>query len=155
MRHLTGAVKALKAPSQRPVLPPDRVGAALADLCETTEAATGVACALVVTGDPAVLGAEAATHLVRIAQEAVANALKHAAPRRINVRFHVGDGEGLLLVVDDGPGFSEAAADARGGLGLRSMRLHAAYVGGTLTVTRREGAGAAVECRFPLPGAEA
>ncbi|MFP5379159.1 MAG: sensor histidine kinase, partial [Vicinamibacteria bacterium] len=75
---------------------------------------------------------EVAHEVVRIAQEALANALRHAAATAITVRLSADD-EGLRLhVTDDGRGFDAEATTA--GFGLRVMQERATRIGGSLTL---------------------
>jgi signal transduction histidine kinase len=91
--------------------------------------------------------------VLRVAQEALHNALRHARASRIDVSLHAArtdrPGSGVRLVVrDDGGGFDPEAA-ARG-LGLVSMRERADSVGGRLTVsTQVGGRGTVVELEVP------
>ena len=71
-----------------------------------------------------------AGHLYRIAQEAVNNALKHAAPSEIRIGLEQRDGELVLEVDDDGEGFAESALP-NDGIGLRVMRYASELIGGT------------------------
>lgn len=105
-------------------------------------------------------GAQAATHLYRIAQEAVGNAIRHGRARHVRVqlgRNEAKEGGGILCVHDDGTGFDErrAADHARrhqegGGLGLHMMRYRAHHLGGTLSVRPAGDSGTSVCCTFPL-----
>ena len=90
--------------------------------------------------------------VLRVAQEALHNALRHAGASRIDVALHaVAAGPcagGVRLVVrDDGKGFDQEAAGR--GLGLVSMRERADSVGGRLTVSTRPGRGTAIELEVP------
>lgn len=88
-----------------------------------------------------------ATQLFRIAQEALANALKHARPSEIRVRFScAAGGEAVLSVVDDGVGRAGAKA-SKGGLGLGIMAHRAHTIGGELLVEDEPGGGTRVSCR--------
>lgn len=84
--------------------------------------------------------------LVHIGREAVANAVKHAAPLAIGVALEHAD-EWRLLVRDDGCGFD--ASDTGGGFGLGSMMRHAHALGGSLRVSSAAGAGTTVEAILP------
>jgi len=87
-------------------------------------------------------------HLFRIAQEAVQNALKHAAARYIDIGLAV-DGEELqLTVADDGSGMAEPPAGA-GGHGMYSMRFRCNAIGGRLFVGPRPQGGTLVACSVP------
>ncbi|MCU0757817.1 MAG: hypothetical protein MUF07_01275 [Steroidobacteraceae bacterium] len=84
----------------------------------------------------------------RIAQEALANALRHARAQRIAIELQGDAATGLQLVVqDDGASFD--VATARPGLGLRTMQYRAARAGGTLQVEARAPRGTRVTCRVP------
>jgi signal transduction histidine kinase len=73
--------------------------------------------------------------LFRIAQEALNNALKHAAPQRIGVTLDLCDNRARLSVADDGIGFDPASPQATSKrLGLTSMRERAEALGGTLRI---------------------
>ena len=104
----------------------------------------GMDCAITVRveGRPRRLAPALENNLLRIGQEAVSNALKHARPRLIELEFFFAP-EGVRLVVsDDGPGFDPAAAEpASSHFGLRGMRERMAKINGTLNVGRREGGG--------------
>jgi signal transduction histidine kinase len=79
--------------------------------------------------------------ILRIAQEAIQNALRHARADRIAVRL----GAGVLEVEDDGIGFDPKAAAARSRrLGLTSMEERARRIGGTLEIRSAPGAGTTV-----------
>jgi signal transduction histidine kinase len=92
--------------------------------------------------------------VLRIAQEAVTNALRHAAAGRVRVTLGPGatDSHGALVlrVSDDGRGFDPQARGLRARrLGLTSMHERAASLGGALTVTSAPGEGTTVELRVP------
>ena len=76
-----------------------------------------------------------ATQVLRIAQEALGNALRHSAAKRIAVKLGGDDERLFLTVTDDGCGFDPAGPEVRGQrLGLTSMEERATELGGTLTV---------------------
>jgi signal transduction histidine kinase len=90
--------------------------------------------------------------VLRVTQEALHNAARHARARTVTVTL-AGDGAGgaRLEVTDDGAGFDVAAALRAGGsLGLRSMRERAGSVRGTATVVSAPGKGTMV--RLEVPG---
>src|SRR3954465_3660533 len=96
-------------------------------------------------GNPPPLRAEQAAQVFRIAQEALQNALRHAAAEHIEVRLEDGSGLLVLSVADDGRGFDPAARGVRGRrLGLTSMEERAAELGGTLAIDSAEGEGTRV-----------
>jgi signal transduction histidine kinase len=86
--------------------------------------------------------------VLRIAQEAVSNALRHAGASRVTV--DVGPPPVVLRVRDDGRGFDPDARAVRSRrLGLTSMHERAASLGGALAVTSARGQGTTVELRLP------
>jgi nitrate/nitrite-specific signal transduction histidine kinase len=90
--------------------------------------------------------------LYRIAQEALNNALKHAAASNVVVRLTTEDGRTVLEVEDDGRGFIPDTADGRGGMGLGSMRERAEQLGGLLAVLSTPGQGTTVRATVPTSG---
>jgi signal transduction histidine kinase len=86
--------------------------------------------------------------ILRIAQEALQNALKHAHAARIAVRLRADGGLLLLEVEDDGVGFDPNAPGTRSRqLGLTSMEERAHRLGGTLEIRSVRGAGTTVRLR--------
>jgi signal transduction histidine kinase len=83
--------------------------------------------------------------LYRIAQEALNNALKHAAATSTTVRVSAQGGRIELEVIDNGGGFDLEAVGGKGGMGLVGMRERAEKVGGTLTILSRPGEGTRVK----------
>src|SRR5262249_2272166 len=80
-------------------------------------------------GEPRPLPPEVADHLLRIGQEALTNALRHAQAREIGVELTFTE-EGLRLCVsDDGQGFAADAANGKPGVGLTGMMERAALIG--------------------------
>ncbi len=88
----------------------------------------------------------------RIAQEAVTNAVRHAQPTTIRIQL-VGDGTNAILIVrDDGSGFS--LDDAVLGGGLVGMRERSMAIGATLDVITAAGAGTVVRLAMPSTTAQ-
>ena len=90
-----------------------------------------------------------ATHLYRIAQEAIGNAVKHGQAKKIVLSLKNVDQELVLTVKDDGVGFSQ---DGRGneGMGLRIMEYRADMIGAMLRIDSVKGGGTTVACRLRL-----
>jgi signal transduction histidine kinase len=115
--------------------PPDLAAAGLAESLRRYAVLAGRAHGIPVTVSAACVeglspACEAA--LYRVAQEALHNALRHAAASRVRVSLAQAGGQVVLVVADDGHGF--AAGAPSGGLGLDSMRERAAGAGGRLTI---------------------
>jgi signal transduction histidine kinase len=89
--------------------------------------------------------------LLRILQEAVANVVRHAEAREIEVRLSSERGRFRLTVADDGKGFEAARAfslDA-GHYGLIGMRERAERLGGRLEIESEAGQGTRVIVEVP------
>ena len=86
-----------------------------------------------------------ATHLYRIAQEAVNNAAKHARASLIEVTLATGSGRFLVEVADNGIGVPEPPTIGAG-MGLHIMQYRASMIGASLKVSRRPAAGTVVAC---------
>jgi PAS domain S-box-containing protein len=93
--------------------------------------------------------AAVATHLYRIAQEAVTNAIKHGRAQHIVIRLGVQEGAGSLTIQDDGSGIPDAIGP-QPGMGLQIMSYRAKMVGGSLDIQRGGDRGTLVTCFFPI-----
>jgi signal transduction histidine kinase len=88
--------------------------------------------------------------VLRVAQEALHNALRHSGATAVTVRLEGRAKGAVLTVTDDGCGFDPSAVRRAGRhLGLVSMRDRASSVGGTLTVQSALGKGTVIEMEVP------
>ncbi len=143
---------------------------ALEQLAQRTVAGSGIPVDLTVSGKVVTLPTGHEVALLRIAQQAVANATQHADARHIHLTLSYMDAEIVLDVVDDGRGFdgadpvdrtaiaghraaSDLHQDGHGarGFGLAAMRARAAALNGTLVIESVAGHGTAVAVTLPLP----
>lgn len=108
-----------------------------------------VECSLESDSPPLIEDADAATHLYRIAQEAVQNALRHGKPRQIVMSLSRVRDRAELTVEDDGTGLPENWQSGRG-LGTRIMAHRAGMIGGVLSIEPNPTGGTFVTCSFPL-----
>jgi len=97
--------------------------------------------------------ANLATHLYRIAQEAVNNAIRHGKSRNILISLSGKNETGTLVIQDDGDGFPKKPASPPG-VGLSIMNYRADMVGGSLKVQPNQERGITVTCIFPIRGME-
>lgn len=119
-----------------------QLGKALAD---THGPAVEVRC----EGEPVQVPPGAASHLFRVAQEGVTNALKHAQARKIQILLAFLP-EGIQLQVnDDGCGFDPAAASFNGHFGLRGLKERAAALGAELALDSEPGRGTRLKLTVP------
>jgi len=119
--------------------------AALKDLAVKTSELFQVSCDFKGPRLPPELDPTRATHLYRIAQESVTNAVKHGQAARIRIELQVTPSSLVLSISDDGAGMVEGGSGAEG-MGLRIMRYRADMVGGRLTLGTASGKGTMVRC---------
>jgi signal transduction histidine kinase len=123
--------------------------AAVLTLASRTRKETGVECE-VEAGELPAIQTGVATHLYRIAQEAVANALRHGKAKRIRIRLTVEPGRLVMIIADDGVGLPPGV-DQTAGVGLHLMRYRCHLAGATLDVApARASSGTVVTCRCPV-----
>jgi signal transduction histidine kinase len=122
---------------------------ALRRLCETARRVYGIACSF--EGDDAALIGNyvKSTHLYRIAQEALNNAIKHGHASEVVVHLTLLEPGSIKLgIVDNGMGFPEVLPRERG-IGVRTMHYRANLIGGNLTIERLPEGGTRVACYLP------
>ena len=105
-----------------------------------------------VAGQPVALERNINHNLLRIAQEAATNALRHARARGMVIRLDYGPDKVSLEIADDGIGFRpDDALQIRGGhLGLRGMRTRVKKMRGTLEIVSAPGAGTRLRVTVPI-----
>jgi two-component system CheB/CheR fusion protein len=92
-----------------------------------------------------------ATHLYRIAQEAVTNSLRHGKPKNIEIALGQTTNLGRVRIQDDGSGIGKTDGQ---GMGLKMMRHRAELIGGKLHIRRGRDGGTIVTCVFPIHRSE-
>jgi signal transduction histidine kinase len=131
----------------------DGLAAALRKHVEVLRRLHGEEIELTVDGERR-LPAEVERGLLRIAQEALGNALRHSGAHRVNLALAQRDSQVTLRVEDDGRGFDpEEAATRSRRLGLTSMRERAEAMGGTLAIGSTPGRGTTIEVEVSVGGA--
>jgi signal transduction histidine kinase/sensor domain CHASE-containing protein len=98
----------------------------------------------VVVGDNAV-----ATHLYRIAQEGLRNALEHGEVACVTISLRCDDGAVVLTIHDDGKGFDTDPARSAGA-GLSTMHHRAELINATFAIESSSGQGTTISCRLPV-----
>jgi signal transduction histidine kinase len=121
----------------------------LRELVAKTSELTAAHCEYLGTQSITIRDSATSTHLYRIAQEAITNAIKHGHAHSIAVRLEELEGRLRLTVRDDGTGIPPPGRRGAG-MGLRVMAHRAAVMGGQFNV-RRETPGTLVECEMPNP----
>lgn len=118
---------------------------ALRELASRTDDLEGIICAFKCEQPVEFADSLTASHLYRIAQEAVTNALKHARPEHILIALESENGRPVLQIADDGLGFDYTELSK--GMGLKTMRYRASLIGGDLTVASVDTGGTLVTCK--------
>ena len=119
------------------------LAAALTEMSAPLAAASGVEITVQSIGVPRRLPAVTEHNLLRVAQEALANALKHSGAKKIVVALNYESPDVQLRLRDDGRGFDRATAgQASGGhFGLLDMRERAEKIGARFSLHSRPGHG--------------
>ncbi|MFE9692193.1 sensor histidine kinase [Micromonospora sp. NPDC005806] len=137
-----------------PALEGGTLTAALHRLCATTSARHRLAARFRLTGDPVPLPTAYEVALLRVAQSALANTVRHAHASTVEVTLGYLAGQVTVDVADDGTGFDPAATPTgdpgSGGFGLAAMRARVRALGGTLDVRSAPGRGTAVSAHLPV-----
>ena len=127
---------------------------ALREAGETLTVGTGVRFEVVIVGRPRRFAPRVEEQLLRIGQEAVSNAVRHAHATVISLEVRYTDAAVVLRVWDDGCGFDPATAAAAGNhWGLKSMQERAEQIGGSLQLLTKPGEGTILETSAPVTSA--
>jgi signal transduction histidine kinase/ligand-binding sensor domain-containing protein len=122
--------------------------------CDSFSEAHGIPVSCEVEASVAELSEGTGIALYRIAQEALGNAAKHAAPTRVEVRLARVGRDVVLTIADDGRGRDAGQVDS-GGLGLVNMRERARQLNGTFEFVSQPGRGTTVRVAVPFRPREA
>jgi signal transduction histidine kinase len=127
------------------------LGGALQLLADTIRINHRLNCNLEVDSAIQLNDMEKETHIYRIAQEAVNNAVRHGNPKNITLSLQrLAGGVCVLKIQDDGIGFKKSKSGESRGIGVRVMDYRANFIGGTLELQSGRRGGASVICRFPI-----
>jgi len=122
---------------------------ALQELTSNTSKLFNVSCRFECPQPVLVADNTVATHLYRIVQEAISNAVKHGQARFIIVSLSCSEDQLTLRIWNNGAEFP-VGASAEGGLGLRIMQYRADIIAATLKISSAKGKGTTVECTFKM-----
>jgi PAS domain S-box-containing protein len=130
----------------QPVAPvPEGLMTSLRELAERTTDLYRVDCQFECSAPILIREHSAATHLYRIAQEALNNAMRHGRPTRVRIRLGVARDKVILGVRDNGVGIRRRVPEARG-IGFHIMQHRADALSGSLVVQKIPGGGTEVVC---------
>jgi len=135
------------------VLETNDLAGALNGILKQLSNGTGMQTSLEVTGRARRFAPVIENNLLRVGQEAITNATRHAQARRIAVRLEFAEKQFRLSVSDDGEGFDTAhPPSSEGGFGLVGMRERTAQLNGELSVRSAPGQGTEIRLWVPLSG---
>jgi signal transduction histidine kinase len=105
-----------------------------------------------VIGTPVSLPSTTKHHLLRVAQEATTNGVRHAHAQNISIQLEYRAEAVMLAVIDDGVGFrpDDVLSKGAGHFGLRGLRARARKIKGELHIASAPGQGTAVRVTVPL-----
>ena len=126
----------------------------LREFAADTQKMFGVQCLFRTSGDPVVPNESGASHLFRIAQEAVNNAIRHGKAREITITLTQAADRLCLEIRDNGTGMI-SNGNAGTGLGLRTMRYRTELIRGQFEVKPADAGGTVVTCSVPVQSLEA
>jgi signal transduction histidine kinase len=126
--------------------------AAIENLALHVQESSGIRCDFKGEDLPHIAAADA-THLYRIAQEALNNAVQHAAASQIDVSLSRSGRSFTLTIADDGSGMVERSDEGLG-LGLQIMRYRSDLLGAALTIQTKPRRGTVVTCCYHVAGGE-
>jgi PAS domain S-box-containing protein len=124
------------------------LGPALRELAKWTIENTGISVIVECPESFELPDQTTATHVFRIVQEAVSNALRHGLPRQIRITVIPESSGPRFDIKDDGIGLHDKA-EAKQGLGLRIMKYRAGLIGGVLQIDSEEEGGTMVTLTLP------
>jgi PAS domain S-box-containing protein len=127
------------------------LGAALTDLVAKMTSGTAVEAKLTVDGEPRELPAEWENNLLRIGQEVLTNALRHAHPTEFQVRLLFAADEITLHLHDNGCGFDPM--EGHEGFGLQGIRERTEAMGGKFTIASAKSQGVTISIVLPIGAA--
>ncbi len=126
----------------------------LEQLANDVATLSGIPCEVSFTGNTEITDSMIATHLYRITQEAINNAVKHSSATRLFIELGVDDGEIRLSIIDDGVGLPAGMQEGGKGMGLMNMRYRAQIIGAEITLDTHAGKGTRVTLSLPWAGKE-
>lgn len=106
-----------------------------------------IRCRFDYTGDVSIEDNNTASHVFRIAQEALTNAIRHGQATSIHIKLRDNDGRFILEIEDNGSGFDPFHITH--GMGLRTMEYRASLIGGIVQLDRGTERGMIIRCVFP------
>jgi signal transduction histidine kinase len=139
---------------QSPLLENSDLAMALRRVAQEISAGNSPRVTVEISGSACPLPSAVEHHLLRMAQEAITNAVKHGNCKSITLQLHYAPDSAKLSVRDDGVGFvPEEVSAERGHFGLQGMRARAVKIGAELRITSQPGQGTSIQVVVPCASA--
>jgi signal transduction histidine kinase len=135
--------------------PPGTLDKALGQLAARCNVPGSIQCDFVSKGEPCDLSGDSRESLMRIAREALNNAMRHSGGTRMQLTVTYVGGRVRLTVEDDGKGLTDDVSRGRRGFGLEGMSRRAGMIGGSLRLLQSELGGAMVAVDLPCLSSQA
>jgi signal transduction histidine kinase len=147
MAEVRSFIRNLRTQTQQDV----DLGAAIEEILRTAVEGASLRTRFRVDGDVRKLAADVETQILRITQEAVANAVQHSGASELAAEITYGDRSLEVVIADNGCGFEEAAASSGDRLhfGLVGMKERAALIGSALVIRSNPGGGTRIILSVP------
>lgn len=112
---------------------------------------TGMIVSFLVRGDSRPLSTQVEENLLRIAQEAISNVIKHAAAAKLTIEIDFLPEALRLMVQDDGRGFVPSEASMNGHFGLMGIKERVSQINGEIKIESSPGSGTQITISVPIP----
>ncbi|HOV90141.1 MAG TPA: sensor histidine kinase [Syntrophorhabdaceae bacterium] len=120
---------------------------AIDDLANNIERLFGISCRFLYKEPFPIHDNITATHLYRITQEAVNNAIRHGSANKITISLENNEDEAILTIKNNGKPFRRIPKDSQG-MGISIMKYRAGIIGASLDIKKGINSGTVVTCRF-------
>ncbi|HUP46908.1 MAG TPA: HAMP domain-containing protein [Thermoanaerobaculia bacterium] len=149
--HIVDLVRRIAFDLRPAILDDLGITAALEQQLRRLRESSGISTTLHVPEEPELDSLTRVT-LYRIAQEGLANVIRHAVATEVAVSLRVAGGTAVLEIRDNGRGIEEDRISSALSLGLVGMRERAELLGGDVAITSRSGEGTVVTVTLPVGG---
>lgn len=123
---------------------------ALERLTDDYRVIKGISCNLAIEGEVDAIATDVGNHLYRIAQEALANAVRHGKATQLDVTLGRKGDFYRMSITDNGTGFKGQSKPDGTGLGLRSMTARTRFIGGDIQYDTQRESGTRVTVQWPI-----
>ncbi len=121
----------------------------LLDLIDQFKTLYSTKCSLDISPDINFNNQDTATHLFRIIQEGINNAIRHGRANSVTITLQRQNDTGILVIKDNGSGIKSSESQSSG-MGLHNLNFRALSIGATLKIENHPSGGVQLQCKIPL-----